>query len=861
MITNQNNRDTTYPRYDIQDLKRQMSGKWDVFLASHGLAGPLTDGRHHACPKCGGEDRFNVDRQYETTGTVWCRKCHSKGGDGFATYCWLTGQTNRDAFQAVADFCGVSFSSASRPATSVDVVALVASAKKIPSRESLVAYGAVRVRGQQKVKVPVYSLVDGQAVETSSFTFGCSDKGLHQRGTHNPGLFLPEGRRPQPGETWCVVEGVKDAAALYSLGFDTAGLPTSTLPVYHVEFFRGVDVIVVPDLDMAGQRGAQKTGGVLHGIASSVRIAKLPGEVVASKGQDVRDILQRSDGASLVRDAIANAGAWVPRDDNDQRGDDDPRLEITIDPHNEADVNSRVVDALGQLGWSITCDASQRERVRVYQRVGRLVEVMTTTTHRTIKSGNVEVPEGTVSVREIPASILRERIGQAVRLVRYKAMTSGDIALQPTTPTRSMVDVVLERGHYPGVRVLRGVVTVPTLRIDGSVLQVSGYDDVTQLVYQPNDQYPVLGDTATRNQAVEDIEHIRSIVSDFCFESDADFSAWFAMVLTMTCRHLIDGCVPLFAVTANVRGAGKSLLADVANIIAYGRPSARKVYTDDDNEMRKAITSVLLEGIPSVLLDNIDRSFGGASLDAVLTSRTYSDRVLGANRTTGDLPADTIWTLTGNNVSYVGDMVRRVLPVRLMSQHERPEDRTDFAQRDLLSHVTAIRAGLVVRVVRVMQAYLLAGRPVQPGGQWGGFSQWYDLVRGCVMWCGLDDPMTTRVTALESDSSTDAVALLHEAIYEAMKDGYPHGVTASQLILLADMGTSDGPRYPAIYEAVAMLCGARPNSKSLGRQIQHYKNRWLGQRSIVIEKDPHSKTNLIRLRGADMTSVVESEAF
>jgi hypothetical protein len=66
-------------------------------------------------------------------------------------------------------------------------------------------------------------------------------------------------------------------------------------------------------------------------------------------------------------------------------------------------------------------------------------------------------------------------------------------------------------------------------------------------------------------------------------------------------------------------------------------------------------------------------------------------------------------------------MVRRVLPVRLMSKDERPEDRDDFTQRDLLSHVTAIRAGLVVRIVRVMQAYLQAGRPVQAGRQWGGF--------------------------------------------------------------------------------------------------------------------------------------------
>lgn len=861
MITNTSG-DTPSVRFDIQDLKRQMSGRWDVFLSQYGLVSPGHPNRQHPCPKCGGDDRFNIDRDYSKTGQVWCRQCHPRGGDGFETYRWLTGQTPREAFAAVAEFCGGPYVSSAKPAASVDVVAIVASAKKIPSREALLAYGAERVRGQNKVKVPVYSLIDGDVIKTSLFTFGINDKGLHERGIRNPGLFLPKGRRPQPGEVWHLVEGVKDAAALWHLGFNAAGLPGASLPVHHVEFFRGVDVVCVPDLDVPGQNGAQKTGGHLQGIASSVRVAKLPGEVVKSKGKDVRDILQRPDGASLIRDAIANAGAWVPRDGGQLCDDDDPRSEIVLHPHNEAENNTRVIECLGQLGWMPSCDQATRDQVRVYQRVGRLVQVVTTSTHRTIKTGSVEIPAGTVSVREIPPAVLRERIGQAVKLMTNKVMPSGDIVPVAATPPKPMVDAILERGAYGDtIRVLRGVVTCPTLRLDGSVCQVAGYDPATQLVYQPNDSYPVIGDQATRDQALDDVAQLRSIVSDFCFETDADFSAWLAMVITMTCRHLVDGCVPLFSVQANIRGAGKSLLVDVANIIAYGRPAARKVYTDDDNEMRKAITSVLMENIPSVLLDNVDRSFGGASLDAVLTSRTYSDRVLGANRTTGELPADTVWCATGNNISFVGDMVRRVLPVRLMSQHERPEDRTDFAQSDLLGYVTAIRAGLVVRVIRIMQAYLLAGRPTIPGGQWGGFSQWYDIIRGCVVWLGLDDPMMTRVTALESDSSMDAVALLHAAIEEAMKDGYPHGVTATQLVTMADMTVSDGPRYPAIFEAVSFLCGSRPNSRAIGRQVQLYQNRWLGQKCIMIDKDGHTKTNRYRLHGVDTSNIVEGEKF
>ena len=48
-------------------------------------------------------------------------------------------------------------------------------------------------------------------------------RGLCEKGKPS-GVFLP-GRAPQPGETWYIVEGVKDAAALYALGYLVVGMP------------------------------------------------------------------------------------------------------------------------------------------------------------------------------------------------------------------------------------------------------------------------------------------------------------------------------------------------------------------------------------------------------------------------------------------------------------------------------------------------------------------------------------------------------------------------------------------------------------------------------------------------------------
>ena len=108
------------------------------------------------------------------------------------------------------------------------------------------------------------------------------------------------------------------------------------------------------------------------------------------------------------------------------------------------------------------------------------------------------------------------------------------------------------------------------------------------------------------------------------------------------CRHNrldVDAACPSFlpgAYTwcrgANTRGAGKTLSVDASGIIATGRQLARASAPTDNNEARKLITSVVMAGERTILLDNIGEMFGWPALDAALTGSTWSDRILGANR-------------------------------------------------------------------------------------------------------------------------------------------------------------------------------------------------------------------------------------
>jgi len=178
---------------------------------------------------------------------------------------------------------------------------------------ALKAFGAVD--SGSTITIPMYG-PDGKQCSSCWYSRNQA-KGKHASGKP-AGLFLPRDasgkvRLPQSGEDWIVVEGPKDAAALWEMGYrNVVGLPGSTLNKRFVEQgtspFVGVNLVAIPDADKAGVNGARRSASRLRGVAASVKIALLPCEIEESGGQDVRDILRdRKDGADQIRQAIESA--------------------------------------------------------------------------------------------------------------------------------------------------------------------------------------------------------------------------------------------------------------------------------------------------------------------------------------------------------------------------------------------------------------------------------------------------------------------------------------------------------------------------------------------------------------------------
>lgn len=825
---------------DSEAVKQVASGRWPEIIVSVGsVPADILDGRHHPCPRCGGTDRFRTFDDFADTGGTLCNQCHQKGGDGFSTLQWLLDSSFPEVLNLTASY--LAMNGTARPAQNPDLIEALCRDKNMPL-DAFKQFGptlAERGRGHTRkpaVRVPTYN---ERGEEFSYYDLAPGHKGWCKFGKGNAGMFFP-GRLPKAGETWLLSEGVKDAAALVGLGFNAAGMPTNNLAEKYAPLFAGVHVILVPDLDTPGQSGTQWSGGRLAGIAATVRITRLPGEITEKGGADVRDILRRPNGEQLIRDAIAAAEPWTPREGELDPKDGRPEVSLTL---RYGHVCDQITEHLGRLGWqSPWIPAAKRERLKLYQRGGELVHVVTEETSGEL--AGIDLPAGTVRIRPLPAGQLPLRIMDACQLVIEKETDDG-IERKPAPAPKWLVEGVYTRGEFGVyVRTLAGVITAPTLRADGTILQTPGYDPRTGLLYRPNDTFPRVADKPSRKQAHAAAVELLEVVKDFPFIADADRSAWLAYVLTLIGRTGISGCVPLFCHTSTTAGAGKGLGVDCANVIAYGRPAAKKPYTANDDEMRKSITAVAIEALPSVLLDNVSSGsvLGGSALDAAITSTVWSDRLLGYNKTTGEIQLKTVWAATGNNLRFGSDSPRRVLPIRLAPQVENPEERDNFEHSDLLGYVRANRPRLAVAALTVLRAYIAAGTPKQSGGAWGSFQDWSALIRGAIVWTGLADPLTTRETAKADDQGGAIVAGLIGGLIEIDDSG--DGMTSREIVEALNH-KDNAERFPTLRDVVAEIATVKGviDARKLGNTLKAYRGRIAG--GYRIEGKPSGRNKVV----------------
>ena len=300
----------------------------------------------------------------------------------------------------------------------------------------------------------------------------------------------------------------------------------------------------------------------------------------------------------------------------------------------------------------------------------------------------------------------------------------------------------------------------------------------------------------TRNEAEEAFRLIRETFKTFCY-ADAemlddpsgiavvdtgkapgrDEFSFLVALLTAVCRpslYLAPG-VLLRAASLSGAGAGKGLLARCICIIAFGRDPHAVTAGATAEELEKRIAAELMEGSPSLFLDNLNNTaFRSDLLASAITERPARVRLLGKSQMV-PLNASAFVILTGNGLSVSEDLARRFITVEFDPRTEDPEARP--FKNDIRAEVRERRPELLAALLTIWRWGRIA-TDIKPGRTLGSFEQWCHWVRDPLLALGCQDPGERVSEAKERDGRRQEVVDLFNAWWERHGD---RPVAVSQL--------------------------------------------------------------------------------
>jgi type II secretory pathway component PulM len=343
-------------------------------------------------------------------------------------------------------------------------------------------------------------------------------------------------------------------------------------------------------------------------------------------------------------------------------------------------------------------------------------------------------------VKAVSRAAMRNELERAANFVR-EVVTEETVFYFPEWAPRDVAESVLALTRWP-FPPLTGFVECPVLRPDGSVLDQPGYDSRTALVYLPDArlEMPEVLAEPTREDALTALARVRQAYQDFPYKNGASWANALALLLTLVVRPAISGPVPLALIDGTKAGTGKGLLIETGSLIATGRlPAMLPVPANDNEELRKKLTSLLIDAPPLVVMDNIEAPLSSPELAAMLTSHTFGDRKLGTMENL-KLPQRAVWVATGNNIKLRGDIPRRSYWIRLDAGVARPWEREGFAIPNLREWVVEHRGEMLAALLTIARAWWAAGKPKPPGKLplLGSFEEWCRTLAGILAYVGIE---------------------------------------------------------------------------------------------------------------------------
>jgi hypothetical protein len=404
------------------------------------------------------------------------------------------------------------------------------------------------------------------------------------------------------------------------------------------------------------------------------------------------------------------------------------------------------------------------------------------------------------------------------------------------------------------LRPLEGILQVPSMRPDGTVIERPGYDPATGYYLASKVKLTHLRENPDLERAIE----ARRFLQDLFAPTVGDKlgfpwrRGWdetivpIALAMSLLCRPAV-GCVPAFVVDASTPGSGKGKVVGVCSILATGEEPGRAGWPASPEEQEKTLGAYASMAPPIIAWDNVRGLISNSHLENALTTSHYDFRVLGFSDMMR-LPFRCICTFTGNNCGLANDMPRRCIVCRLEPQTEHPDRLAPekFRHPFIEDHVRKNRAKYVAALLTIPRAFVLAGMPDQGLGM-GSFDRasgglgWIELVGGSLKWAGAGD--ITQFSGKENIEEPEEWGHARVLLGAWPRiDTIGHGQTTSTV--LATLYTHDvveairkGQQPPkdsndwtdqrAAVQALSK-CPDRavPDSTKLGNAMRPFKDRW-----------------------------------
>ena len=439
-------------------------------------------------------------------------------------------------------------------------------------------------------------------------------------------------------------------------------------------------------------------------------------------------------------------------------------------------------------------------------------------------------------------------LGGITQFWRWHKMPNNTLVEVLEDPPVRVTKAILSLGAGRKLKPLEAVVTAPTLRPNGTVMDVPGYDPSTGLLLETEQTLVSVPSKPSKSEVMDALNTLLFPFRDFPLSGPSDWGVLLAALLTAVVRPALPTS-PAFGFDAPVQASGKSLLASCIGALATGEVPTVWPHTSgrDDEEVRKRLFTALRNGTRALIWDNIIGQFDSAAMAAALTASNMTDRVLGKSESIS-IPNHAIVLMTGNNLTLAGDMPRRVLTCRIDPKTDRP-----FAREfdlDPLSYVSCHRQVLVSAALTIVRGWLTSQAP-RAHGRMASFDLWDDYVRQAVAWVGRDvcsgkfsDPMDAVTEAQASDPEQEALLEMMVAWQALLGDVY---ITAAGALKASNDSFSDAAAR--LKEAFIDLNSGRDVStaKALGRVLGFRLGRIVGGLHLQVKKDTSANVKMWRV--------------